>query len=126
MKYLAQVKASRATAVLVSPDFAEDIPAVAIRVANPSQAFTQLLEKFAPPAIELAPGIHPSAVVGRGVILGDKVSIQPFVVIEDGAQISAHTVIGAYGYVGTRPTLARDANWRRRLPSGHDACWVTG
>jgi UDP-3-O-[3-hydroxymyristoyl] glucosamine N-acyltransferase len=118
IKYLAQVKASRATAVLVPLDFAEDIPAIAIRVANPSLAFAQLLEKFAPPAIEFAPGIHPAAVIGKGVILGDKVSIQAFVVIEDGAQIGANTVIGAHGYVGHEARIGQGCKLAPRVTVG--------
>ena len=118
LKYLAHLKASRATAALVPLDFAEDIPAIAIRVGNPSLAFAQLLEKFAPPVIEFAPGIHPTAVVGKGVILGDKVSVQPFVVIEDGAQIGAHTVIGAHGYVGHEAQIGQGCKLAPRVTIG--------
>ena len=99
-KYLAQLKTTRATAALVPKDFAEQIPAIAIRVENPSLAFAQLVAKFAPPPVEFAPGVHPSAVIGRDVILGERVSIQPFVVIEEGARIGAGTVVGAHGYIG--------------------------
>jgi UDP-3-O-[3-hydroxymyristoyl] glucosamine N-acyltransferase len=99
-KYLAQLKASRATAALVPLDFSEAIPALAIRVENPSLAFAQVMAKFAPAPIQFRPGVHPSAVLGRDVVLGENVSIQPFVVIEDGAEIGANSVIGAHGYVG--------------------------
>jgi UDP-3-O-[3-hydroxymyristoyl] glucosamine N-acyltransferase len=118
IKYLAQVKASRATAVLVPLDFAEDIPAIAIRVANPSLAFAQLLEKFGPPAIEFAPGVHPTAVLGKGVILGDNVSIQPFVVIEDGVLVGANTVIGAHGYVGHEARIGQGCKLAPRVTIG--------
>ena len=84
-RYLPQLKASRATAALVPLDFAEEISAIAIRVENPSLAFADLLTKFAPEPVRFAPGVHPSAVIGRGVTLGEGVSVQPFVVIEDGA-----------------------------------------
>jgi UDP-3-O-[3-hydroxymyristoyl] glucosamine N-acyltransferase len=118
IRYLAHLKASRATAVLVPLDFAEDIPAVAIRVANPSVAFASLLEKFAPPIIEFAPGVHPTAVVGQGVILGDRISIQPFVVIEDGAQIGAGTVVGAHGYVGHEARIGQGCKLAPRVTIG--------
>jgi UDP-3-O-[3-hydroxymyristoyl] glucosamine N-acyltransferase len=117
-KYLAQLKASRATAALVPLDFAEQIPAIAIRVENPSLAFGRLIEKFTPPPVQFAPGVHPSSVVGHDVVLGENVSIQPFVVIEGGAQIGANTVVGAHGYVGHGAKLGRDCQLAPRVTIG--------
>src|SRR5258708_6613914 len=71
VKYLAQLKASRATAALVPLDFAEAIPALVIRVENPSLAFARLLEKFAPAPLRFPPGVHPTAVLGSNVVLGE-------------------------------------------------------
>jgi UDP-3-O-[3-hydroxymyristoyl] glucosamine N-acyltransferase len=118
VKYLPQLKASRATAALVPADFAEAIPALAVRVSNPSLAFAQLMEKFAPPVVRFSPGVHPTAVIGQGVSLGENVSIQPFVVIEDGATIGANTVIGAHGYVGHRAQIGRDCMLAPRVTVG--------
>lgn len=117
-KYLAQLKASKASAALVPVDFAEKIPSLAIRVANPSLAFAQLLQKFAPEPIRFQAGVHPTAVIGRGVVLGEGVSIQPFVVIEDGAQIGANTVIGAHGYIGHEAWLGQDCRLGPRVTVG--------
>jgi UDP-3-O-[3-hydroxymyristoyl] glucosamine N-acyltransferase len=117
-KYLSQIKASLATAALVPLDFSEAISAVAIRVANPSLAFAQLLEKFAPAPILLVPGVHPTAVIGREVALGENVSIQPFVVIEDGSQIGANTVIGAHGYIGHEARIGADCQLAPRVTVG--------
>ena len=118
VKYLPQLKASRATAVLVPMDFSEEIPAIAIRVKSPSLAFSHLMEKFAPPPIRFKPGIHPTAVVGRDVVLGENVSVQPFVVIEDSAQIGANTVIGAHGYVGHEAQVGKDCHLGPRVTIG--------
>jgi UDP-3-O-[3-hydroxymyristoyl] glucosamine N-acyltransferase len=117
-KYLPQLKASRATAALVPLDFADDIPAVAIRVENPSLAFAELLKRFAPEPIRFAPGVHPSAVIGRDVTLGDGVSIQPFVVIEDGANIGPGSVIGAHGYIGHGARIGADCHLHPRVTVG--------
>ncbi len=100
VRYLPQLKASRASAALVPLDFSEPISPIAIRVENPSLAFAQLLEKFAPAPIVFPPGVHSTAVVGAGVTLGENVSIQPYVVIEAGAQIGADSVVGAHSYIG--------------------------
>ncbi len=99
-KYLPALKATRATCVLVPEDFAEPIPAIAVRVANPSLAFAQVLEHLAPAPVVFAPGVHPSAVIGENVCLGASVSVQAHAVIEPGAVIGEGTVIGANVYVG--------------------------
>ncbi len=99
-RYLPALKQSRAAAAFVPMDFAERIAPALIRVANPSLAFAQALEKFAPPPVTYAPGVHPSAVIGPDVTLGEDVSIQPYAVIERGAAIGAGTVIGAHVFVG--------------------------
>jgi len=117
-KYLAQLKTSRATAALVSLDFSETISAVAIRVENPSLAFAQLLEKFAPEPIRFAPGVHPTAIIGRGVELGENVSIQPYVVIEDGARIGANSLLGAHTYIGHEASLGADCQLAARVTVG--------
>lgn len=117
-KYLPQIKASRATAALVPLDFSEAISPVAIRVENPTLAFARVLEKFAPEPIRFAPGVHPTAVVGRDVILGEGVSVQPFVVIEDGARIGANTVLGAHGYVGHAASIGADCQIAPRVTVG--------
>lgn len=118
VRYLPQIKTSRASAVLVPLDFSESIAPIAIRVENPSLAFAQLLGRFAPPAIQFAPGIHPSAVLGRDVELEENVSIQPFVVIEDGARIGPNTVIGAHGYVGHDAIIGADCQMAPRVTIG--------
>lgn len=117
-KYLAQLKTSRATAALVPVDFSEPISAIPIRVENPSLAFATLLEKFAPAPIRFAPGVHPTAVIGRDVVLGENVSIQPFVVLEDGVQIGANTVVGAHGYVGHEVRIGADCQLAPRVTIG--------
>jgi UDP-3-O-[3-hydroxymyristoyl] glucosamine N-acyltransferase len=92
--------------LLVTPDLAESSRARAtIVVANPHEAMLPLLPLLYPtPAV--APGIHPTAVLGRGIVLGGDVSIGPGVVLGDGARIGArsrldpHVVVGAGVAVG--------------------------
>ncbi|MEM8851187.1 MAG: UDP-3-O-(3-hydroxymyristoyl)glucosamine N-acyltransferase [Pseudomonadota bacterium] len=50
-------------------------------------------------------GIHPTAMVDDGVILGDGVSVGPYAVIGAGARIGAHTRIGAQTIVGDGAVL---------------------
>jgi len=99
-RYLAQLRKTRAAAVIVPCDFAEQIGVAVIRTSDPAKAFEQVVTKFAPPPIKFAPGIHPSAVIHPRAKLGDHISIQPLVVIEAGARIGSRTVIGAGSYIG--------------------------
>jgi UDP-3-O-[3-hydroxymyristoyl] glucosamine N-acyltransferase len=99
-KYMPRLKATRASAVFVPPDFSEKISAAQIRVADPSKAFEQVVLKLAPKAIAFAPGVHPTAVVDPTAKLGRGVSIQPHAVIEAGVTIGDETVVGAGSYVG--------------------------
>jgi UDP-3-O-[3-hydroxymyristoyl] glucosamine N-acyltransferase len=71
-----------------------------IRVANPSLAFARLVELFAPEPPFFAPGVHPSAVVGEGVRIGEGASVQAFAVLEPGVEVGAGSVVGAHCYLG--------------------------
>lgn len=117
-KYLPLLKASRAAAALVPVDFTEEIPPLAIRVGNPSLAFAQAMEKFAPALIEFPPGVHPTAVIGEGALVAEGASIQPYVVIESGAQIGANTVIEAHCYVGHDAVIGRNCRITPRVTIG--------
>ncbi len=117
-KYLAQIKATRATAVLVPVGFSESIAGVPVQVENPSLAFARLMELFAPPPPVFAPGVHPSAIVAADVTLDEGVSIQPGVVIESGASIGARTLIGAHSYVGHGAVIGADCQVAPRVTVG--------
>src|SRR3989454_3069257 len=99
-RYGTLLRKTRASAVFVPPDFAESIATAQIRVANPIKVFAQVVLKFAPKPIAFAAGIHPSAVVDPSARLGERVSIQPYAVIEAGARVGDDAVIGAGSYIG--------------------------
>jgi UDP-3-O-[3-hydroxymyristoyl] glucosamine N-acyltransferase len=104
-KYIGLLRKTRASAVFVPPDFGEPLAAAQVRVADPTKAFEQLVLEFAPKPITFAPGIHPSAIVGSSVRLGERVSIQPHAVIEDGSEIGDDTIIGTGSYIGHETTI---------------------
>jgi UDP-3-O-[3-hydroxymyristoyl] glucosamine N-acyltransferase len=57
------------------------------------------------PTVELKPGIHPTAVVGKDVTLGAMVYVGPHAVIGDGSRIGVATAIGAGSVLGKRVML---------------------
>ena len=96
-KYAALARTTRATAVLVEPDFSE-ISAATLRIDNPYLAFARAIELFyQPPAY--APGIHPTAVIaptakiGANAHIGAYVVVGDHVVIGDNATLLPHVVI---------------------------------
>src|SRR5438552_4114759 len=104
-RYGTLLRKTRASAVFVPPDFAESITTAQIRVANPIKVFEQIVLKFAPKPITFAAGIHPSAVVDPSAQLGERVSIQPYAVIEAGVRIGDDAIIGAGSYIGQETVI---------------------
>jgi UDP-3-O-[3-hydroxymyristoyl] glucosamine N-acyltransferase len=104
-RYLPALKQTQAAAAFVPLDFSDAVPPALIKVANPSLAFAQALEKFAPPPVVYAAGIHPTAVIGAGASIGEGASIQPYAVIEAGACVGAGSVIGAHVFIGQESVL---------------------
>jgi len=105
-KYAKQLRATRASAVLVPQDWQGECVAPAlIRVADPNGAFAKAAEWFAPPPVVRAPGIHPTAVIGQNVRLGKDVHVGPWTVIEDDTVIGDGSVIEAQVFIGQRVEL---------------------
>ena len=99
-KYIPLLRKTRASALFVPRDFAEPIAQAQIRVADPAKAFERVVLRLAPPPVRFPPMVHPTAVVAADAKLGERVSIQPHVVIEPGVTIGDDTVIGANCYIG--------------------------
>ena len=105
-KYAAEVAATKASAVILGPTGVA-APCAVLRVAHPYLAFARAAQALAPPSV-LPVGVHPSAVVGEGVVLAEGVGIGPLAVIGRGAQIGARTVIESHAVVGADAVLGAD------------------
>ncbi len=86
---------------LVSNALAESAGHVLARVIvdDPHEAMLSLLALLHPESVHV-PGVHPTAVIGRGVRFGERVSIGPYVVVGDGAHIGSNTRVAAHVVVG--------------------------
>lgn len=104
--HLEKAAASKAGAVLV-PLEVQEFTKPAIRVENPRVAFVELLALFQPPST-VRREIHPTAVLGAEVELGQNVAIMPYAVIEDGAVIGDNTILYPHTYVGRGARLGSD------------------
>lgn len=112
-RYLKELTGSRAGAILLSEDLLPLLPEDArprLLVPDPYVALARLLEVFFP-LDPMRAEIHPSVVLGDGVLLGSDVRIGPYAVIESGARIGdrcrigAHCVIGEGAQIGSETTL---------------------
>ena len=70
-----------------------------LRAANPKVAFAKAAAWLVP-AVPIATGIHPTAVISSTAQLARGVSVGPFAVIEDNVQVGEGTEIGAFCFLG--------------------------
>jgi UDP-3-O-[3-hydroxymyristoyl] glucosamine N-acyltransferase len=130
-KYAGFARTTKASAILISPDF-PDLATATLRTRNPYYAFAQAVGIFYQGPV-YAPGIHPTAVVApgaaigndahigayvvvaAGVVLGDRAVLLPHVVLYPGAQIGddffahAHAVVREGCRLGNRVVLQNGA-----------------
>ena len=108
-RYLRHVRDSPAGALLLSSEFADSVDPETncVIVDDARQALRALLARLHPPEPEPA-GIHPTAVIGRGVVLGEAVFVGPYVVVEDGATVGDRTRLHAHVVVGREVAIGSD------------------
>jgi UDP-3-O-[3-hydroxymyristoyl] glucosamine N-acyltransferase len=108
-KYAPLLATADAGVLLVSPQLAECAGNARARVVvgNPTEALLSLLPALYP-LPPRAPGVHPTAIIGRGVTLGNGVSIGPYVVLGDGASVGAATRLHAHVVVGDGVTIGAE------------------
>jgi UDP-3-O-[3-hydroxymyristoyl] glucosamine N-acyltransferase len=114
-RYAPLYERTRASAVLIAPEFADLATTAAARIVvpNPHDAMLTVLPKlYRAPARE--PGVHATARIGRGVSLGSDVAIGSYAVIGDGAVIGDRTWVDAHGVIGAGVVTGPDV---RLFPS---------
>lgn len=109
-KYQSQLHETKASAVLV-PEGEFDAPKGCrlLTVANPSDAFSKVIDYFHVAKTSFSAGISAAAHVAEDVDLDPtRVEVGPRAVIESGAQIGAGTVIGPGCLIGRHVTIGED------------------
>jgi UDP-3-O-[3-hydroxymyristoyl] glucosamine N-acyltransferase len=91
-KYRHQLEGSSASAVILSKADAEATQIPRIVCDNPYSYFAKL-SSFLNPLPECVPGIHPSAVIGKGTKISPQAHIGPLVTVADGVVIGAGTTV---------------------------------
>ncbi len=106
-RYRQRLIDTQASAVLMPPDWLEFPSGVAcIAVTEPSRCFEQVVETYGFQPKPACMGVHPSAVIGEGVVHDPEcVSIAANAVIEDGVTLGKGVEIGAGCFVGHNARL---------------------
>ncbi len=99
-KHVKLVAGTKASAVLLPPDWSHGAPCAIIRVPDPNHACMTAAKLFAPPEPVRAPGVHPTALVDPSVTLGEGVHVGAYTVIEKGAAIGPGAVVEAQVFIG--------------------------
>jgi UDP-3-O-[3-hydroxymyristoyl] glucosamine N-acyltransferase len=114
-RYLPQLKATRAGAILIAPRYVAEAPGgcATLATSQPYRAMAAAMARLYPGATRpdssfdergVSPGahVHPSARLESGVV------VDPGAVIGPGAQIGSGTVVGANAVVGPNTRIGRD------------------
>ena len=107
-KYLAAIATTQAGAIIIGHGVNGNGKPT-IRVENPYLAFVKVLEMFAwDKNGRVLPGVHETAILGKNVKLGERVSIQAFAYIGDNVEIGDDTVIQPFVYIGEDSKIGAD------------------
>jgi UDP-3-O-[3-hydroxymyristoyl] glucosamine N-acyltransferase len=122
-RYRRQLRSTRASAVIVPPDFAEDTALPRIIHANPYACYARVAALLNPPHGRPA-GIHPGAVVhaavpvtariGENVVIGENARIGENVTLHPGCVIGEGVSIGDDSVLYPRVVVYRDCVIGRR------------
>ena len=106
-RYLPLLLETGASAAVVGPGVnSQNLPLVVVE--NPDMAFAQVVALFGPEPVKPPVGVHPEAVVGESVELGEDVSVMALAIVDDRAEVGAGTVIYPHVYVGCQARIGRD------------------
>ncbi|OOG27171.1 UDP-3-O-(3-hydroxymyristoyl)glucosamine N-acyltransferase [Thioalkalivibrio denitrificans] len=98
-RFRPHLPATRATAVILSPEHLEACPTAALVTDNPQLAYARACTLLHPQP-QASPGVHPTAVVADDAVIHESASIGPQCVIEHGSTIGASVVLGPGCMVG--------------------------
>ncbi len=98
-RVLKQAEQSRAGCLLVPADYVNQAKRTIIRTSDPRAAAARTIARIYPPSLP-PPGVHPTAIIGRGAVIGEGVSIGAAATIGQNVNIGAHSVIGVGSVIG--------------------------
>ncbi len=122
-RYARLLSTTEASAVIVARDVTNS-HGVLIQTDDPYFAFSRVMGLLANGEITLPRGIHPTAVVGKRVKLGNSIAVSAFSVIEDdveigdGVTIYPHVYIGHHSIIGPNTLIYSHVTIREKVTIG--------
>ncbi len=113
-RYRKQMESTRATAVLVAPEYAAGCPVAALIDPNPYLAYARIADLLHPQTPPAA-GIHPTAVVSPGARIAASATVGPLAVVEDGAEIGDRAFVGPGSIVQRGAGIGADSRLMSRV-----------
>ncbi|HET6760627.1 MAG TPA: UDP-3-O-(3-hydroxymyristoyl)glucosamine N-acyltransferase, partial [Gemmatimonadaceae bacterium] len=109
-KYAPMLAATRAGIVLIDPEFRDVVgqPRARIIVEEPLEKLLSLLPRLYPEK-PLVPGVAATARIGKGAVLGERVSIGEYAVIGVGAKLGEGVMIGAHCVIGDDASIGESS-----------------
>jgi UDP-3-O-[3-hydroxymyristoyl] glucosamine N-acyltransferase len=109
-RYAADLRSSRAGAVLIPEDLAAEAggPRTRIVVGDPYSALVRVLRALFPQEVATS-GIDSTVRIGAGTILGDQVSIGPFSVLGRNVRLGARSRLAQHVTLGDGVVVGEDA-----------------
>ena len=105
--YKKQLPSTKAAAVVLRADDADDCPVAALVSDDPYASYARMAAVVSPPPA-YEPGIHPSAVVAESATVASSAHVAANAVIEDRAVIGENTYVGPGAVVGPGCTVGSD------------------
>jgi UDP-3-O-[3-hydroxymyristoyl] glucosamine N-acyltransferase len=107
-RYVSLADSTQASAIIVSDDLDVEPRRPLVRTENPSLAFAKIVTLMAPNETVVPQGIHPTAVIGKHVKLGRGVALQPYVVVDDYAEIGDDVTLYTGVYIGHHGRIGKE------------------
>ncbi len=117
-KYVAQLKDTRAGAVILDAKSADSSPVAVLVAANPHATFARVAGLLYPDP-PLNPGVHSTALVARDAQVHPSAEIGPQAVIAAGVRIGARCFIGPGSVVERDAVIGDDTRLMARAYIGH-------
>ena len=116
--YARYLATSDAGAVILNHEQATLFAGNKLVVANPYVGYARLTRLFDHSRTEVA-GVHPSAVIGDGVMLGENVSIAPHAVVGKGVSLGDGVVVGPGTVIGEDTIIGNNTRFMANVTIYH-------
>jgi len=118
-KYVAALKGTSASAVIVREDIVAESPVASLVVENPRAAYAKIVALLYPEQVPDA-GIHKTAVIDESASISKTAYIGPNVVIEEGVDIADNVRVDAGCFIGRNSRIGKSTHLYANVSVYHE------